>query len=401
MAIDNIARGIASKALHTASKAGSGDMLASDYDSNNAVKSAGGVAEFVHNHVSAVKNLIINLTEDTQTQNYTADKTYDQIKSAYENGREVLVNIGKAVLPLMSAEFNGTSGSIIFGYTKVQADGSYVFTRAINYYHTDAEDVWSDADNTCEPLLLVGQDPIELPVATPTQNIHATTKEYVDTGLAGKLSIVSAASGVLKAYVQNGEKADVCVVSNSGQGNSIVRYDAMGRVISSATPNHDTHLTNKKYVDSAINAATSDVITSAGGIISGDLQISGGLNVAKEITALEPTQTNSVTTKDYVDTQIGNAVADVIRKQSIAVAPNSSVEVQLSNGVYLFSVADNSHGGLVHVAVYPDGTDINGLVNLNGWKCERISGSNGVKLTNIASINMDIYISSIGEGTYR
>lgn len=414
MAIDNVARGIASKALHTASKAGSGDMLASDYDNNNAVKSAGGVAEFVHNHVSAVKNLIINLAEDATTQTYTADKTYDQIKSAYENGRELLVNIdNEAILPLMSADFNATTASFVFGYTKVQEDCASVYTRAISYYHTPTDDVWSDNDNFCEPLLLVGQDPINVPVATPKDDIHATNKVYVDdkitsateaidTKLAGKLSMVQADEGIIKAYVQNGAKADVCILSNAGKASCIARYDASGRLISNTSPSSNNHLANKKYVDEQITSAGKGYISSSGGSISGNLQIGGTLTVSKTISALgTPTQSVDVTNKDYVDTQISTSVADAVRKQSVAVAENSSVEVALSNGVYLLTVSDNSHGGLVCVSIYPDNMNINALVGLNNWKCEKTSTSDGVKLTNVATSSMDIYITSIGEGTYR
>ena len=410
MAIDNIARGIASKALHTATQAGSGDMLSSDYDSNNAVKNAGGMSEFVHNHIDGIRNFIINLTEDSATQTYTTTITYDQIKSAYENGREVLVNIdNQAVLPLMSAEFYGTSGSFLFGYTQVQNGGAMVNTRAISYYHTDTEDVWSDVDESCEPLLLVGDEPIQLPIATPTESSHATTKEYVDGKLAEKLTIVPTSEGLLKAYIQNGSKVDVCLISSSGLSNSIARYDGSGRLIVNATPSNNNHLTNKEYVDNAITAVKDSISTvdksklsTAGGAISGNLQIGGTLTVTTSIATLgTPTNSVDVTTKGYVDTQIANSVNDTLRKESIAVSGNSSIEVKLSNGVYLFTVSDNAHGGLIYVAVYPDGMNIVGLVSVNGWKCEKLSASDGVKISNIASTNMTIYLTSIGEGLYR
>ena len=90
-----------------------------------------------------------------------------------------------------------------------------------------------------------------------------------------------------------------------------------------------------------------------------------------------------------------------MRKTKVAVSGNSSVNVPLSNGVYLLAVADNGHGGLVCVSVYPDGVTISGLVNLNGWTCTRTTGENSVTLKNTASSNMEVYITSIGEGTYR
>lgn len=65
------------------------------------------------------------------------------------------------------------------------------------------------------------------------------------------------------------------------------------------------------------------------------------------------------------------------------------------------SLSDDMHGGLVFVSVYPSGETINGLVNLNNWKCERINSGSGVTLTNSAASAMTVYITSIGEGTYR
>lgn len=415
MAIDTIARGIASKALHTASQAGTGDMVASDYDKNNAVKTAGGISDFVHNHIDTIKNFVVPLTENVGEGTYITTVTYEQIKSAYENGREVLVNIdGKAVLPLMSAEFQATQGSFVFGYTKAREDCTGVDTRAVSYYHTPTDDVWEDADANCEPLLTVGQDPINVPVASPLAQLDATNKEYVDTAItdatealeteiSGKVPIVQAAEGTLKCYIQNGSKTDVCMISNAGMKNSIARYDNSGRLISSATATSDTHLTNKKYVDDAVSTATKSVVPTTGGSISGNLQIGGALTVSGIISQMgTPTNGVDVTTKDYVDTQIASSVNDVVRKQGIAVAKSSSVEVELSNGVYLLTVSDNAHGGLVYVAVYPDGMNIVGLVNLNGWQCDKMTGSVGVKLTNTSTTtNMTIYLTSIGEGSYR
>ena len=111
-----------------------------------------------------------------------------------------------------------------------------------------------------------------------------------------------------------------------------------------------------------------------------------------------------------MDTAIKNAVnnghldasiSDVIRKSSVTVGANSNVNVPISNGAYLLTVLDDMHGGLVFVSIYSSGETISGLVDLNNWKCERISSGSGVTLTNIATSAMTVYITSIGEGTYR
>ena len=53
------------------------------------------------------------------------------------------------------------------------------------------------------------------------------------------------------------------------------------------------------------------------------------------------------------------------------------------------------------MSVYLDGVTISGLVNLNGWTCTRTTGENSVTLKNTVASDMEVYITSIGKGTYR
>lgn len=179
----------------------------------------------------------------------------------------------------------------------------------------------------------------------PTQAHQIANKEYVDSCTSKCVKAVDSPNGVLKAYLQNGARQDVCVVSDSGLISSIARYTAKGHLIDQNAPTENNHLTNKQYVDASLS--------------------------------------------------------DVVRKTKVTVSGNSSVNVPLSNGVYLLTVSDNGHGGLVCVSVYPDGVTISGIVNLNGWSCTRTQGENSVTLKNVATSNMDVYIMSIGEGNYR
>ena len=222
----------------------------------------------------------------------------------------------------------------------------------------------------------------------PTQPHQIANKDYVDSCTSKCVQAVTSQTGVLKAYLQNGPKQDVCVVSDSGLNSSIARYTAKGHLIDQGTPTENNHLTNKLYVDNAVKA----------GVFSGNVQVGGDLTINGTASVLKPpTQDVDIPNKGYVDASL----SDVVRKNRIGVSGNSSVNVPLSNGVYLLTVADNGHGGLVCVSVYPDGVTISGLVNLNGWTCTRTTGENSATLKNTASSNMEVYITSIGEGTYR
>lgn len=248
-------------------------------------------------------------------------------------------------------------------------------------------------------------------VGTPTANNHAVTigyltndiladapasdgcianKKYVDDQVATRVPLQSANQGQIKAYVQNGSKPDVCLVSDGGMALCLARYTAKGHLIDQTAPTENNHLANKQYVDTKV--------AQTGGNISGDLMVGGSLTINGIGSMMgTPTQNVDLVNKGYLD----SSISDVIRKSSVTVGANSSVNVSLSNGAYLLTVSDDMHGGLVFVSVYPSGETINGLVNLNNWKCERISSGSGVTLTNSAASAMTVYITSIGEGTYR
>lgn len=250
-----------------------------------------------------------------------------------------------------------------------------------------------------------------LSIAPPTQSTHAVTlgyltepilsdapasdgcisnKKYVDDQVATRVPLQSANQGQIKAYVQNGNKPDVCLVSDGGMALCIARYTAKGHLIDQTAPTENNHLANKQYVDTKVSQTS--------GNISGDLMVGGSLTINGIGSVLgTPTQNVDIVNKGYLD----SSMSDVVRKSSVTVGANSNVNVSLSNGAYLLTVSDDMHGGLVFVSVYPSGETINGLVNLNNWKCERISSGSGVTLTNSAASAMTVYVTSIGEGTYR
>ncbi len=543
-----------------------------------------------HWQTLASKNFIIQLTEQVGNGTYTADKTYVEIKAAYDNGQNIVVRLDNSEFSLMNAEFaNDNEAGFTFGYTEVRLEGQVVQTRSIQYSHSNGTDSWTDSDKTADlssylPLtggtingrLYLTENPIEdleastkyyvdnhnlivrltqdqtagfnadksiqeivaaslakkyisaelngdvycltsisateaifthvdgnkvstlsyldgawskseqslLPtkggkmdgnidmganaitnvqkihvdgsapiyigsvvesgetnaarltgvagggaafvkantqreyatvaVGRPTQTDHAinmgyllqdviadqptqdhqiANKEYVDNCTSKCVKAVESPNGVLKAYLQNGAKQDVCVVSDAGLASSIARYTSKGHLIDQGTPTENNHLTNKRYVDEKLSNYNNT---------SGDFQIGGNLTVGGTASVIgTPTQGVDIPNKNYVDTQIQQSVSDVVRKQSVAIGSSSSVNISLSNGVYLITISDNYHGGLVCVQVYPDGETISGIVNINGWKCDKLTGSSGVILTNESPNATTAYITSIGEGTYR
>ena len=224
----------------------------------------------------------------------------------------------------------------------------------------------------------------------PASDECISNKKYVDDQVATRVPLAIANQGQIKAYVQNGNKPDVCLVSDGGMALCLARYTAKGHIIDQTAPTENNHLANKQYVDTKV--------AQTGGNISGDLMVGGSLTINGIGSMMgTPTQNVDIVNKDYLD----SSMSDVVRKSSVTVGANSNVNVSLSNGAYLLTVSDDMHGGLVFVSVYPSGETINGLVNLNNWKCERISSGSGVTLTNSAASAMTVYITSIGEGTYR
>lgn len=135
-------------------------------------------------------------------------------------------------------------------------------------------------------------------VGTPTDNSHSANKKYVDDAVSGRLPIVSAQTGQLKAYLQNGDTPDVCIVSDNGATSSIARYTADGQVVVNPAPTANNHVANKKYVDDI--AAKELPLT--GGTISGNLMVGGNLSVSGTMSALKaPTNDADVCNKAYVD----------------------------------------------------------------------------------------------------
>ena len=315
----------------------SGDMTKEVFDPTSEVEAAGGISNFVKLFSGIA--FVINLTENSSDSTYTSDKTYEQINSAYQSHRILLVQVNStAIFPLLNAEFNGNSAGFTFGYTQVRADGSMISTRSIHYLHTPTQDVWSDSDMSSEPLLLSGgvmdgtlnmganmiiniqklhvngEAPIFIgstiePVGTlgvritgttdneaavvspsshstykpirvgpPTKNEHAVPKSFMEDKLDSKLNKTTAQPGQLKVYCVSGEAQDVCLVSNSGLQHSIARYDAFGQIVLGSNPSKPKHAATMEYVDNKTKISRVEEDFSIGG----DLSVAGRAYILSE-----------------------------------------------------------------------------------------------------------------------
>lgn len=134
----------------------------------------------------ASKNFIIGLTANNDGS-YTPDKTFVQIKTAYDEFQNIVIRYDSAQMPLMNVEFaNNGDAMFLFGHVEIQTDGQRIVTRAIQYSHTNSTDSWMDFDKETDLsqylLLSGGHMEGELTLAgEPTEDNHATNKKYVDS----------------------------------------------------------------------------------------------------------------------------------------------------------------------------------------------------------------------------
>lgn len=365
------------------------------FEGNTYNVSDSSAAEVSFTHVDAVNKQVTTISYNSldstwskQTNNYLPmsggkmDGSIDMSANAITNVQKIHVD-GEAPIYIGSTvESSATNAARLTGV----AGGGAAFVKANKQAEYAPVSVGNPTQNS--HAVNMGFLAGEILADQPTQDHQIANKEYVDSCTSKCVQAVTSQTGVLKAYLQNGPKQDVCVVSDAGLASSIARYTAKGHLIDQNVPTENNHLANKQYVDSVAKS----------GNFSGNVQIGGNLTINGTASVLNaPTQDVDIPNKGYVD----SCLVDVVRKTSVAVSGDSSVNVDLSNGVYLLTVSDNVHGGLVCVAVYPDNVTISGLVSLNGWICTRAEGSNSVVLKNTATSNMEIYITSIGEGNYR
>ncbi len=111
-----------------------------------------------------------------------------------------------------------------------------------------------------------------LKVTAPSNDSDATTKKYVDDGLATK---VSKTDGTNKVYStnNNGEQATIGVDYGSNFGGNIARRDSNSQIYVPLTPTANGHASSKSYADSLVARANlisiiGEATQSASGLLS-------------------------------------------------------------------------------------------------------------------------------------
>lgn len=156
----------------------------------------------------------ITCTESGET--ITADKTWAEIKAAYSAGQVIAVKVGTGVLPLMSADVTGDTGSFLFGYTTVSVDNKEIRTRAISYTHTTT-DTWANADHTHSDEVyeitvidddIIYTESVYTNVFSTKINLSNEVYNYIKTNTPRFLKILN---GTTTLYFILGDKEEVVV----------------------------------------------------------------------------------------------------------------------------------------------------------------------------------------------
>ena len=88
---------------------------------------------------------------------------------------------------------------------------------------------------------------------SPTSNSGATSKDYVDTGLGGKLDKQTSATTYPQAYIKNADGTQgQQTITYGTTANTIVQRDSSSQINVPNTPIYDTSATSKKYVDDGL-----------------------------------------------------------------------------------------------------------------------------------------------------
>lgn len=206
---------------------------------------------------------VINLVEDVNNGTYTADKTYAQIKTAYDSFQTLVVRLNsssESELPLLIAEFQNQDAGLTFGYTEVRTDGDYIFTRSIHLSYTDAtkEEKWTEKTNTAQYLKTTGGE--------VTGNLNVTGTLQLGNNInMGSNSILNAqkihVDGDAPIYIghvvetTDTNKPRLTGIVNTNEA-AFVKSGSQNEYVPVrvAEPTSNDQAANKKYVDAKIAA---------------------------------------------------------------------------------------------------------------------------------------------------
>lgn len=283
----------------------------------------------------ASQDFIINLTAiQGQEGEYTADKTYVEIKQAFDAKENIAVHYDNARLPLMNAQFIGDDAGLTFGYTQVTTDGQLVSTRAINYFHTASpvNDEWTDADQAAEYLRLNGGT------------------------MSGPISM--AANSITDVQELSTADTHPLILGN------VIRSSADGVRITSTTNN-----------EAAVVAPNSQA-------------------EYRPINVGEPTAPNHAVNLAYLAQEVKD---DAATKNHVTVAKDAAITIGLQDGVYFVSACDTIHRGLSVVYMCGSTTTFSALSGMAGWEISKGAVDNSLYINNKSNAAaLEVYITAIG-----
>ena len=295
-----------------------------------------------HWQALASEDFIITLTEATPPDGtYTADKTYVEIKAAFDAKENIAVSIGNGDvrLPLMNAQIaeSGDAG-FTFGYTQVTTNGQLVHTRAVNYFHTadPVNDEWSDVDQAAEYL--------------------QTTGGTMD----GNLSM--AANSI----------TDVQEISTADQYPLYI-----GNIVHTAGTN-GVRITSTTNNEAAVLAPDSQ-------------------STYRPINVGTPTAPNHAVNLAYLTQEVKDETAT---KKMVRQGKNTGAITTLPNGVYMLTACDAVHSGLAIAYICGSTVNIANVSELKEWTLAKGAVDNSIYINNTsATTDLDVYIVALGAGS--
>lgn len=228
----------------------------------------------------ASKNFVINLTEQNAGQSYTADKTWVQIKAAFDASENLVVRLNGSEMPLMSASMadNGNA-TLTFGYTELNDNDGNLVTRHIEYLHQGDEDTWTDVVYTGEFIKRAGDKMVGIlrVQESPTYEDEATSKKYVDArvlkvtfsrhstaGIVSDVDITNIDAAYIYGKIVIGELSGDIYVLTYSSATSCVFSNVSGTTSSTIT-----------YGENVWTQSTKTLFTTDGGKMSGNIDMDG------------------------------------------------------------------------------------------------------------------------------
>lgn len=282
----------------------------------------------------ASADFIIGLI-DNQDGTYTANKTYVEIKTAYDSKENIAVEIDSARLPLMNVQFanSGNEAGFTFGYTQVTTDAQLVTTRAVHYLHSaDGADEWTDDIQTAEYLKTTG-GVMEGSLSMGNNNITDIQELKVDGEyplFLGNVIHQTGTNGVRITATTNNEAAVVATDSQSTY-----------RPINVGNPTAPNHAVNLAYL-----------------------------------------------TQEMKD--------EPVTQQVLSFDANTGHTYTLNDGVYMLVTCDDGHSGVAVINISGDKFKVSHVCTLSSWTVAKGAVNNSIFINNLSTtITLDVYVISL------